>query len=118
MKYIPAVTAVPIILGFCWIIVVPGTHPPSTRLLVARVNHDFAQLHDLINSETLDHSEVVKFRMRDPFSAHGSYQLLLTEGGLFIYSVGPDGLDGDAQVHYDPTNGSASQGDIFLLLRE
>ncbi len=50
---------------------------------------------------------------RDPFS--GASMKYLSSPGLFVtYSVGPDEQDDRARVAYDPTNGTVSQGDVFL----
>jgi len=32
-----------------------------------------------------------------------------------LYSVGPDGIDQECEVRYDPTNGTVSGGDVFLI---
>jgi hypothetical protein len=32
--------------------------------------------------------------------------------GWILWSVGPDGIDNDGEIEYDPTNGSTSGGDI------
>ena len=47
----------------------------------------------------------------DPFAGDGvSYR---RADGRY-YSVGPDGVDDGGAVTYDPANGTASAGDIFL----
>ncbi len=50
----------------------------------------------------------------DPFGKR--LQMAEIEGGLAIYSVGPDRKDNRASVEYDPTNGTVSGGDIRVRL--
>ncbi|NQU44593.1 hypothetical protein HQ520_14985 [bacterium] len=50
---------------------------------------------------------------RDPFS-DGNLRFAETSKGLLCWSVGPDRSNDDGAVHYDPTNGVRSAGDVIL----
>lgn len=50
----------------------------------------------------------------DPFNTSDTYRYLLDSGknSWKLYSVGPDKIDNEGEITYDPTNGSVSEGDI------
>ncbi len=51
----------------------------------------------------------------DPFG-DGPIRVLRQDDGLLLYSIGPDGEDGQGAVEYDSSNGTASAGDITRLV--
>ncbi|MBX7246937.1 MAG: hypothetical protein K1X53_15680 [Candidatus Sumerlaeaceae bacterium] len=52
---------------------------------------------------------------RDPFSSN-TLRFRAVADSFVCYSVGPDGRDGCAQICYDPTNGTVSDGDIMTTI--
>lgn len=52
----------------------------------------------------------------DPFS-NQSLKYISAGDRAYLYSIGPDLTDNDAKLHYDPTNGTISSGDIIVAIR-
>jgi len=62
--------------------------------------------------------ELVSQIPTDPFSGTGGPSKIIGDGDeRIVYSVGPDGIDDQAKIAYDPTNGSVSAGDIWVRVR-
>lgn len=54
--------------------------------------------------------------LTDPFGS-GPLNIVGASEGVQVYSIGPDRVDDQAQLRYDPTNGSVSAGDIWIEVR-
>jgi hypothetical protein len=66
-------------------------------------------------SSPTNHGELINQPARDPFSEQGNpLKIISTPEEVVVYSIGPDLLDQEAQIAYDPTNGSISEGDVLL----
>ncbi|MDX1972324.1 MAG: hypothetical protein SFY68_07320 [Candidatus Sumerlaeia bacterium] len=66
-------------------------------------------------SSPTNHGELINQPARDPFSEQGNpLKIISTPEEVVVYSIGPDLLDQEARITYDPTNGSISEGDVLL----
>ncbi len=92
-------------------------HTASLETRLARVQHDFRIMSHLFEPSIADPTEVKYIMFHDPFSGDRCYTMAYIDGWVVIYSVGPDGEDNGGTVHYDPTNGSLSAGDVVTRLR-
>ena len=52
---------------------------------------------------------------RDPFSK-GDFRFINKDSRVVIYSIGPDKIDQNNALIYDPTNGINSHGDIIKMI--
>jgi hypothetical protein len=61
-------------------------------------------------------STILKDVPRDYFHEGNPLKILKGPDKLTLYSTGPDQDDDQARISYDPTNGTKSDGDIFLVI--
>ena len=52
----------------------------------------------------------------DPYPENLKIELSKENVSIYMYSVGPDGIDGRAEVTFDPTNGTISGGDVVRVI--
>lgn len=120
--------------------IVEMTNPPDVqeaqlRASTALARYDLARVHlaqRLYALEVAEQQTTVPIEMpvdADPMDSVGKYlqkvppdpfsrkDLRLNAAMQKFYSVGPDGDDDDAQMLYDVTNGTISNGDIWLERR-
>lgn len=63
--------------------------------------------------------ELVQSIDLDPFAVPSNSLKIITQNNdRIVYSIGPDKIDQQASVEYDPTNGTISSGDISLIVRQ
>lgn len=91
----------------------------ETVMLARRANAETAailELHKLANGKYPDSLDEITGRMLpiDPFTGE-KLRYESVEGGsdFVLYSLGPDRIDNPGVVHYDPSNGAFSEGDVY-----
>ena len=102
-------------------IAAPNYMEASTREKYIRTRLNLLILHTDQELEVLDH-ETIPDQVKDlkPEAKADILQDLFSSDNEsiksepFYYSIGPDGVDQKGEILYDPTNGTNSQGDIFI----
>jgi len=122
-----------------FVLLVPETGFPPTRVKVSRVKAEQASLATALEAYYIDNNHYplpdydgrgkpiipktlttpyayITSLFHDPFNTngHGLYGYSLdTNHRWTIYSFGPDNVDNNWSIAYDPTNGITSEGDIW-----
>ncbi|MEN6627090.1 MAG: M56 family metallopeptidase [Candidatus Sumerlaeia bacterium] len=82
---------------------VTRTFPGTIADLIANNKGHANEMLDLFTGRDAKSTDTLKITYPDDYSK------------VFIYSVGPDGVDDHAAITYDPTNGTMSPGDIIQI---
>ena len=110
----------------------PSSGDEEINKRVNQVNADLRSLHTALEAYKVDYNDYpVKFPslttpiayltkiFEDPFIEGGAWmKMAFTPDykAIYIYSVGPDGIDQKGLVPYDPSNGTLSSGDIMRTI--
>lgn len=91
----------------------PNTGEAYTRSRIAQARYDLLMLETARRIRELEGGGDAEagLKFNDVFASNGrTYGLEQS-----YYSIGPDGKDQRASIAYDPTNGTISRGDVYLI---
>ena len=94
-------------------VVAPDVNIIETHLYKRR-NEMYKKLENIINNFDVDLSE--KNIPNLPVDIYDGYCIKRREDkhNIYLYSIGPDKIDDNAEIIYDPTNGLKSIGDLIV----
>lgn len=93
------------LLGSCG----PWT-PASDRAKLSRVKNDLRTVQAVLNHP--DSASWDSYSLHDPFVPKQTLRFRVSDGVVYMYSVGPDKVDDGGRIAYDATNGAVSAGDV------
>lgn len=107
-----------------------GHDPTTPSFILKQAKMDLRTVQTGLNSYYVDHEAYpdslsklttpVSFLTSIPvdrYSTANSQIRYVQRPQPIVYSVGPDGDDDEAIIEYDPSNGSASNGDVILIVK-